>query len=346
MKSLAFNFRVALSALLCALAVTATASAQAAASPWVEVASPDEAFTVLMPRAPFPIAARGKAGELNVAGQRYSLRHDSAEYSVWSFKAANLPAAPGDREAYLDRCAEIAWDLLIEPYWKKLERASPRELMKYRLTYKGALPSTGHPGRIYHLDLDEQGGLTYIYATGSQIYIVAAAGTARELVSVKRFVESFALTLPAPEVPSGVPAGTSVVGSGEGSGVGSGDGSGVAPGRGGEAGGGNSGGEAKEIDYNRTFTARDVTQKARVLAKPEPSYTEWARRFGVTGTVRLRLVLRPSGEVERITPVSRLPHGLTQQAIAAARHVKFTPAIKDGRPVSQYITFDYNFNIY
>jgi TonB family protein len=336
MKSVAFNFRIALPALLCCLALARAAGAQEedAARAWVKVAPPNEAFTVLMPRMPFPVAERSSAsGALNVEGRRYSLRHDNAEYTVWSFKAAKFPGAPGDeREAYLDRCAEIAWDLLIEPYWKKLERATPQELMKYRLTYEGALPSTGHPGRIYHLDLDERGGLTYIYATGSQIYIVAAAGTARELADVKRFIKSFALNLPVPE--AAVPAAAAGAGVGSGRGGGSETGSGVGS------------GEAKETDYNRTFTGREVTQKAQILAKPEPSYTEWARRFSVTGTVRLRLVLLPSGEVGQITPVSRLPHGLTPNAIEAARRIKFTPAVKDGRAVAQYVTFEYNFNIY
>ena len=31
---------------------------------------------------------------------------------------------------------------------------------------------------------------------------------------------------------------------------------------------------------------------------------------------------------------------------AAAKAIKFTPAQKDGRPVSQYVVFEYNFNIY
>jgi len=41
-----------------------------------------------------------------------------------------------------------------------------------------------------------------------------------------------------------------------------------------------------------------------------------------------------------------LPYGLTERAIAAARQIKFTPATKDGRPVSMYIQLEYNFNLY
>ncbi|HEX8127914.1 MAG TPA: energy transducer TonB, partial [Pyrinomonadaceae bacterium] len=99
-------------------------------------------------------------------------------------------------------------------------------------------------------------------------------------------------------------------------------------------------------DYSRTFAAKEVTRKAQILSKPEPLYTEEARKNQVTGTVRLRLVLGASGSISGIVPVSRLPDGLTEKAIEAARRISFTPAEKDGRRVSQYVTIEYNFNIY
>jgi TonB family protein len=112
-----------------------------------------------------------------------------------------------------------------------------------------------------------------------------------------------------------------------------------------------SGGSATEagtpaVDYNKPFTTRTVTKRVKIRSKPEPFYTESARRFGVTGTVRLRLILMASGEVRGITPLTRLPHGLTQKAMEAASKIKFDPAIKDDRKVSQYVTIEYNFNIY
>ena len=98
---------------------------------------------------------------------------------------------------------------------------------------------------------------------------------------------------------------------------------------------------------NRTiFPARDVTSRALIKSKPEPTYTERARRNGVTGMVRLRLVLGADGTVQHIYPTRRLPDGLTEAAISAARKIKFVPAMKDGRPVSQFVTIEYNFNIY
>ncbi|HEX8458836.1 MAG TPA: energy transducer TonB [Pyrinomonadaceae bacterium] len=144
------------------------------------------------------------------------------------------------------------------------------------------------------------------------------------------------------------------IGTGTGGGVGSGDGGGVGPGRGGNTGGGDrhdggggpGGGGGGGENYNRTFAAKEVTRRAQIISKPEPLYTEEARKNQVTGTVRLRLVLGANGSISGISPISRLPDGLTEKAIEAARRISFRPAEKDGRPVSQYVTIEYNFNIY
>ena len=42
------------------------------------------------------------------------------------------------------------------------------------------------------------------------------------------------------------------------------------------------------------FSWQDVTTKARVLSKPEPQYTEEARKNQITGTVVLRAVFSPA----------------------------------------------------
>lgn len=100
------------------------------------------------------------------------------------------------------------------------------------------------------------------------------------------------------------------------------------------------------VDYNKVFSGKDVTQKARILSQPRAGYTDTARQNGVSGTVTLRMVLAASGEVTNITVVSGLPDGLSEKAVAAARQIKFEPAMKDGRAVSQYIQVQYNFSIY
>ena len=90
----------------------------------------------------------------------------------------------------------------------------------------------------------------------------------------------------------------------------------------------------------------EVTTKARVLAKPEPRYTEEARRAQIKGTVVLRVVFSADGIIRHILVIRGLPFGLTEGAIEAARAIRFTPATIDGVPVSMFVQVEYNFNLY
>ena len=152
--------------------------------------------------------------------------------------------------------------------------------------------------------------------------------------------------------PSSGPGTGNGIGTGTGGGIGPGEGGGLGPGRGGNIGGGdrNDGGGGPGGggggDYSRIFTGKDVTTKARLLSKPEPQYTEDARKNQITGTVVLKVVFASSGQVTNIRTVAGLPYGLTERAIAAARQIKFTPATKDGHQVSMWMQLEYNFNLY
>lgn len=94
------------------------------------------------------------------------------------------------------------------------------------------------------------------------------------------------------------------------------------------------------------FSGKSIDVKARVLSKPEPSYTEFARQLQVKGTVVLRCMFSSDGTIKYLLVIQGLPGGLTEKALAAAKKIKFVPATKDGRPVSMYIQLEYNFNLY
>src|SRR6266850_5202719 len=152
--------------------------------------------------------------------------------------------------------------------------------------------------------------------------------------------------------PSSGPGTGNGIGTGRGGGIGPGEGGGLGPGRGGNMGGGdfNAGGGGPGGggggDYSKIFTGKDVTSKARLISKPEPQYTEDARKNQIVGTVVLKVVFASSGAVTNIRTVSGLPYGLTERAIAAARQIKFVPATKDGHQVSMWMQLEYNFNLY
>lgn len=145
------------------------------------------------------------------------------------------------------------------------------------------------------------------------------------------------------------------IGTNRGPGIGDGDGDGYGVGSDGNIGGdkrafgsGNrSGGSGTDPNGSEPiYRASMVAQRARVLSKPEPQYTEAARRNQISGTVVLRAVFSKTGEVINIRAVSSLPYGLTERAIAAARQIRFLPATKDDHPVSVHMQLEYNFNLY
>lgn len=60
----------------------------------------------------------------------------------------------------------------------------------------------------------------------------------------------------------------------------------------------------------------------------------------------MRVILKFDGTIGNISVVSGLSDGLTERAIAAARNIKFTPAQKDGVPVSVSVQVEYLFSLY
>ena len=87
-------------------------------------------------------------------------------------------------------------------------------------------------------------------------------------------------------------------------------------------------------------------RKVVLLMRPEPTYTEKARAHGIVGTVVLKCVFSANGSVVNLGVVSDLPDGLTEQAIAAAKQIKFIPAAKGDKFVSMWMQLEYNFNLY
>ena len=63
------------------------------------------------------------------------------------------------------------------------------------------------------------------------------------------------------------------------------------------------------------------------------------------GIVRLKVELLANGKVSTVTPLSTLPFGLTDEAIKAARQIKFEPKKVNGVPQNSTVTMEYSFSI-
>lgn len=83
-----------------------------------------------------------------------------------------------------------------------------------------------------------------------------------------------------------------------------------------------------------------------ILSKPKPSYTDLAAKYEISGDVTLKITFLANGSVGAIMPVTKLPFGLTNNAMDAARSLHFEPAMRDGMPITLVKTAIYNFSLY
>ena len=105
----------------------------------------------------------------------------------------------------------------------------------------------------------------------------------------------------------------------------------------------------KAVDSNvpsvQAVSAPTITPLT-ILSKEPASYTANARNNNVSGTVRLLILFAASGQVTHILVLRDLGYGLTENAVRAARQIKFEPAKQDGKPFSQVKIVEYNFTVY
>lgn len=138
-------------------------------------------------------------------------------------------------------------------------------------------------------------------------------------------------------------------GRGNGRGQGDGQGDGLRYGQNGGQGGLGPGGQAtRRTDDDEPPPAPKVgpSTPLNILSKPKPPYTDAARQNQVQGTVTLRVTFNANGTIGGISPVSGLPYGLTESAIAAARNIRFEPMKKNGTPQTVTKTLQFTFTMY
>jgi len=82
-----------------------------------------------------------------------------------------------------------------------------------------------------------------------------------------------------------------------------------------------------------------------VLFKPEPDYSEDARKAKLQGTVLLEAVVGADGRTQIRKVLQSLGLGLDQQAIQAVSTWRFKPGLKDGKPVPVLINISVSFRL-
>lgn len=106
-------------------------------------------------------------------------------------------------------------------------------------------------------------------------------------------------------------------------------------------------GSLNEIGGSEPSKTEPNQSKGLVIkSKSKPPYTDYARFYLIEGSILLRVTFLADGKIGSISPVTKLPFGLTQNAIEAAKKVIFEPAIKNGVPYTVVKTLQYTFTMY
>lgn len=88
----------------------------------------------------------------------------------------------------------------------------------------------------------------------------------------------------------------------------------------------------------------ETDERIVITYRPQTHYSRESRLAHFVETVRLRVVLSADGEVKYPLVVEGSESPSLKPIIESALGMKFRPAVKDGRAVSQFVTLEFNYS--
>jgi len=106
----------------------------------------------------------------------------------------------------------------------------------------------------------------------------------------------------------------------------------------------------------KVYQFNEVDKPAKILSRPHPDTAGFEGLEGGSGTIMVEAVLSASGAVKDVKVIRPLPGSitsagrearrrLTESVLRAVYGIKFEPAVKDGKPVSQRIKVAHTFGL-
>lgn len=102
-------------------------------------------------------------------------------------------------------------------------------------------------------------------------------------------------------------------------------------------------GAAAPVEFSSA--RKDGVKPPKPVYSPEPDFNEEARHARYQGVVMMRIVIDTSGNVTDIRIERALGKGLDENAVDAVKKWKFSPATRDGQPVSVSMLTEVSFNL-
>jgi TonB family protein len=93
------------------------------------------------------------------------------------------------------------------------------------------------------------------------------------------------------------------------------------------------------------FSDADVSAHARLATPLRPDYPAGAREQGIEATVTLEIVIDRDGSVADVRVLKGAGYGFDDSALRALRRARFSPAIRDGRPVRVRMPWTIDFRL-
>ena len=96
---------------------------------------------------------------------------------------------------------------------------------------------------------------------------------------------------------------------------------------------------------NVVYEAGEVDEQAQVLKEVQPKFPDRAKKLGISGYVKVMIVIDVYGDVAQASVMSLDPpgYGFENEALKAVKQWKFSPAHLGGYPVAQKATKEFRF---
>jgi Gram-negative bacterial TonB protein C-terminal len=95
------------------------------------------------------------------------------------------------------------------------------------------------------------------------------------------------------------------------------------------------------VPISKPLPTNPIPNPFKILKQPRANFTNIARKYNINGVVRLKATFLANGTIGSISVVNKLPFGLTNSAITAAKAIEFVPG---ATTVSKIV--EYRFTLY
>lgn len=103
---------------------------------------------------------------------------------------------------------------------------------------------------------------------------------------------------------------------------------------------------SRAADPLEIFDESSLERRAVIVFQPPIQFPPMDSRFDRTfNQLKVKVLLLANGTVGEVETITKTTRSIEQQAIEAAKGIKFLPAEKDGKPVSVYRTIQFSLNI-